>query len=99
MWLNNAISYRNLSEIFKENLATYEFQLVKLSIVPIILTIVIAFITVYFSALVPARRSSKLSIIDGLKGIINSKKKIRNSKSKISLKIEKSLAKDYLKSI
>ncbi len=98
MWLNNAISYRNLSEIFKENLATYEFQLVELSIVPIILTIVTAFITVYFSALVPARRSSKLSIIEGLKGIINSKKKIRNSKSKISLKIEKSLAKDYLKS-
>lgn len=98
MWLNNAISYRNLSEIFKENLATYEFQLVELSIVPIILTIVTAFITVYLSALVPAKRSSKLSIIDGLKGIINSKKKIRNSKSKISLKIEKSLAKDYLKS-
>lgn len=96
MWLNNAITYSKLSEIFSEHLQTPDFKLISISIPEIILIVLLSFFTVYLSALLPARRSSKLKIIEGLNGI--SEKKIKFGKSKIYGKIEKTLAKDYFKS-
>ena len=51
---------------------------------------------VYFSALIPAKKSSKIKVIEGLNGI--TEKNIKFGKSKINGPIEKTLAKDYYRS-
>ncbi|KIR03880.1 hypothetical protein P261_02695 [Lachnospiraceae bacterium TWA4] len=95
MWFNNSVSYKNFSNILGEELKAADFHLIKLS-APIILTIlVLAFLTVYLSAIMPARKSAKLNVIEGLTGIAN--QKVKYSKSKITGKIEKTLATDYFK--
>lgn len=93
MWLNNSITYGKLSDIFSEKIQAPAFEVVSLSVPAIILIILLSFITVYISALLPARRSAKLKVIEGLNGIAEDKLKF--GKSRIAGRIEKSLAKDY----
>ena len=93
MWLNNSITYGKLSDIFGENLQIPDFKLISLSIPAIVLIVLLSFLTVYMSALLPAKKSARLKVIEGLNGI--SEKKIKFGKSKVTGKIEKSLAKDY----
>lgn len=96
VWLNNSITYSKLSNIFGERMQTYDFHPISVSVPTIILIILLSFITVYISALLPARQSAKLKVIEGLNGI--SEKKAKFGKSKISGKIENSLARDYFRS-
>lgn len=96
MWLNNSITYGKLSDILSANLQSPAFKPVSLSMPAIILIVLLSFLTVYVSALLPAGKSAKLKIIEGLNGI--SEKKIKFGKSKIRGKIEKTLAGDYFKS-
>lgn len=93
MWLNNSITYSKLSDIFSEKMQIPTFEIISLSVPAVILIILLSLITVYISALLPAKRSAKLKIIEGLNGI--SEKKVKFGKSKITSRIEKSLAKDY----
>lgn len=95
MWLNNSITYRNMSDIFGEKMRATGFHLVTLSFPLIILILVLSFLTVYLSAIMPARKSAKLNVIEGLTGITGGK--IKYGKSKIYGKVEKTLAKDYFK--
>lgn len=96
LWLNNSITYNKLSEIFSEKLRAPAFKIISPSVSAVILIILLSFITVYLSALLPARRSAKLKIIECLNGL--SEKKTKFGKSKISGRVEKSLANDYFKS-
>ncbi len=95
MWLNNAISYENISNIMGEHMKQADFHLAPLSIPLILLIIFLSFLTVYLSAIVPAKKSAKLNIIEGLREVTD--KKVKHGKSKISTNIEGSLAKDYFK--
>ena len=95
MWLNNSITYKNMSDIFGEKMRATEFHLVSVSFPTMFLILVLSFITVYLSAIVPARKSAKLNVIEGLTGITGGK--IKYGKSKIHGKVEKTLAKDYFK--
>lgn len=96
MWLNNAITYSKLSAIFSEKMQAPAFQLITPSVPAVTVLILLSFLTVYLSALLPARRSAKLKVIEGLNGI--SEKKIKFGKSQIGGKIEHTLARDYYKS-
>jgi ABC-type antimicrobial peptide transport system permease subunit len=96
MWLNNSITYSKLSDIFSEKMQIPTFEIISLSVPAIILIILLSLTTVYISALLPAKRSAKLKIIEGLNGI--PEKKVKFGKSKITGRIEKSLAKDYFMS-
>lgn len=95
MWLNNSITYRNMSDIFGEKMRATGFHLVTLSFPLVILILVLSFLTVYLSAIMPARKSAKLNVIEGLTGLADGKAKY--GKSKIAGKVEKTLAKDYFK--
>ncbi|MEI3611440.1 ABC transporter permease [Pseudogracilibacillus sp. SO30301A] len=95
-WLNNSFSYQKLSELFGERMQASDFHLIGISVPSILLIIGLSLLTVYFSALIPARESAKLRIIEGLNGI--KEKKTRYGTSQISGKIETSLAKDYFRS-
>ncbi|MDY3007106.1 ABC transporter permease, partial [Anaerococcus porci] len=96
MWLNNSISYKNISKILGEILKSPEFNFLFPRIGSIIIIILLSLLMVYFSAKIPAKRSSKLKIIEGLSGI--TEKNIKLGKSKIKGPIEKTLAKDYYRS-
>lgn len=95
MWLNNFITYKNMSDIFGEKMRSTEFQTVSLSLPLVSIILIFAFLTVYLSAIIPAKKSAKLNVVEGLTGII--KGKVKDGKSKIDGKIEKTLAKDYFK--
>lgn len=95
MWLNNARTYKEISNIFGMDIPTYEFHRVKISPIPIIFIILFSLLTVYLSAVIPAKKSAKFPIVEGLNGI--KKKNIKYGKSSLKGKIEKSLAKDYYK--
>lgn len=95
MWLNNSISYKNMSDILVEKLQSAEFHLVSLSTSAVFIILFLAFLTVYLSAIVPARKSAKLNIIEGLTVITG--EKIKYGKSKIYGKAENTLAKDYFR--
>lgn len=95
-WLNNAFSYKHLSELLGERMQAPDFHFIGISVPSIILIIALSLLTVYFSALIPARESAKLRIIEGLNGI--KEKKTRFGTSQISGKVEISLAKDYFRS-
>lgn len=96
MWLNNSISYRNISNIYGESLKNPDFNFAPLSLSSIFTIIILAFLTVYLSAIMPALRSAKLNVIEGLGGTV--KNKLKSGKSRIPGKIEKTLAADYYKS-
>ncbi|MDO5027855.1 MAG: FtsX-like permease family protein, partial [Bacillota bacterium] len=96
VWLNNSISYRNMSEIFGERFESPDFHLIHPGPISVLLIILLALLTVYLSAVIPARKSSKIKIIEGLNGI--TEKNIKLGKSKIKGPIEKTLAKDYYRS-
>jgi len=96
MWFNNSITYRKLSDIFSENMQAPDFRLVSFSVPTVILIISMSLITVYISALLPAVKSAKLKVIEGLNGI--SENKIKFGKSKIDGRVENTLARDYFRS-
>ena len=96
MWLNNSVSYKNMSEIIGESFKAPDFHLVYLDLTSILIIILLSLLTVYLSATIPARKSAKLKIIEGLNGI--TEKNIKLGKSKINGPIEKTLAKDYYRS-
>ena len=96
MWLNNSVSYKNMSEIIGESFKAPDFHLVYLDPTSILIIILLSLLTVYLSATIPARKSAKIKIIEGLNGI--TEKNIKLGKSKINGPIEKTLAKDYYRS-
>ncbi|MCR1898484.1 ABC transporter permease [Irregularibacter muris] len=96
VWLNNSISNKNLSDLFGAKMRAYDFHFIGISVSPIILIIILSLLTVYFSALIPSRKSAKLRIIEGLNG--RKDKKNKYGASKIGGQIEISLARDYFKS-
>lgn len=95
MWLNNTKTYENLGNILAEKMTGPDFHIVYPSPVSILIIIIFALLTVYVSAIVPARRSGRLNIIEGLNEI--SEKNLSLGKSEINGEIEKTLAKDYFK--
>ncbi|MGX7167672.1 FtsX-like permease family protein [Facklamia hominis] len=96
LWFNNSISYKKISNILGESLKSPGFNLVIPSIGSILIIILLSLLMVYFSALIPAKKSSKIKVIEGLNGI--TEKNIKLGKSKINGPIEKTLAKDYYRS-
>ena len=96
MWLNNSVSYKNMSEIVGESFKAPDFHLVNLDPTSILIIVLLSLLTVYLSATIPARKSAKIKIIEGLNGI--TEKNIKLGKSKINGPIEKTLAKDYYRS-
>ena len=96
MWFNNSISYKNMSEIVGESLISPDFHFVCPNPISIIIILLLSLLMVYLSATIPARKSAKLKIIEGLNGI--TEKNIKLGKSKINGPIEKTLAKDYYRS-
>lgn len=96
MWVNNFVSYKNISKIFNEKIINAEFHRVSFSLTFVFIILIFSFITVYLSAIMVYKKSLKLNIIEGLTGIID--KKMKYKKSKIKGKIENNLAKDYFKS-
>ena len=96
MWLNNSISYKNMSEIVGESLKSPDFHFVYPNPISIIIILLLSHLMVYLSATIPARKSAKIKIIEGLNGI--TEKNIKLRKSKINGPIEKTLAKDYYRS-
>ncbi|MFR2518766.1 FtsX-like permease family protein [Peptostreptococcus stomatis] len=95
MWFNNYISYKNMSSIIGEDMRTTEFHIIHLSFSTVCIILFLAFLTVYLSAIIPARKSARLNVIEGLTEITGMK--IKYGKSKISGKVEKTLARDYFK--
>ena len=96
MWLNNSISYKNMSEIVGESLILPDFHFVCPNPISIIIILLLSLLMVYLSVTIPARKSAKIKIIEGLNGI--TEKNIKLGKSKINGPIEKTLAKDYYRS-
>lgn len=96
MWINNQLSYRKMSDILGSKMITASFYLIRPRFSLILIIILLSFFTVYISAIMPARKSAKLNIIDGLNGLVE--KKIRASSSSIIGKLENSLARDYFQS-
>lgn len=93
MWLNNSKTYNNLSKIFGESYRATSFQWVKPTFPAIFSIIILSFITTILAAAIPASKSGKLNILEGLKGLSKSEKK--KGKSKLKGSAEKSLALDY----
>ena len=96
LWFNNSISYKNMSEIVGESLKSPDFHFVYPNPISIIIILLLSLLMVYLSATIPARKSAKIKIIEGLNGI--TEKNIKLGKSKINGPIEKTLAKDYYRS-
>lgn len=96
MWLNNTKSYQNISNILGQSVKSMDFHFIFPSPISILIIVLLSLIMVYFSALIPAKKSAKLKIIEGLNGI--TEKNIKLGKSKINGSIEKTLAKDYYRS-
>ncbi|WP_455256913.1 FtsX-like permease family protein [Peptoniphilus asaccharolyticus] len=96
LWFNNSISYKKISNILGQSLKSTDFHFIFPSPISILIIILLSLIMVYFSALLPAKKSAKIKIIEGLNGI--TEKNIKLCKSKINGPIEKTLAKDYYRS-
>lgn len=94
-WLNNSITYKNMSNILNEKTRDTEFHFVSFSFPLVFIIFIFAFVMVYLSAIIPARKSAKLNVIAGLTGI--NERTIKNGKSTIDGKVEVTLAKDYFK--
>lgn len=95
MYINNRISYKNMSKILSDNLEMSGFKFYTPDIKSIFIILFFSLLMVYISAIVPARKSSKINIVEGLNGLDPKNKK--QGKSKIKGSIEKTLAKDYFK--
>ena len=95
MWLNNSITYKNMSNIFGERLKNAGFHPIYPSFPLILIIVILAFLTVYLSAIMPAGKSAKLNVVEGLTGITQNK--IKYGKSKVTGQIESTLARDYFK--
>lgn len=96
LWFNNSISYKKMSNILGESLKSPDFHFVYPNPISIIIILLLSLLMVYLSATIPARKSAKIKIIEGLNGI--TEKNIKLGKSKINGPIEKTLAKDYYRS-
>lgn len=96
MWLNNTKSYQNISNILGQSVKSMDFHFIFPSPISILIIVLLSLLMVYFSALLPAKKSAKIKIIEGLNGI--TEKNIKLGKSKINGPIEKTLAKDYYRS-
>lgn len=96
MYWNNYVTYKNISDIMGASLRQNEFKIIVPPISMILLILVLAFLTVFISAILPAIKSSKLNIVEGLNSI--SQKKTKVSSTKIGGKVEQSLARDYFSS-
>ncbi|HEN2897069.1 TPA: ABC transporter permease [Streptococcus agalactiae] len=96
MWLNNTKSYQNISNILGQSVKSMDFHFIFPSHISILIIVLLSLIMVYFSALIPAKKSAKINVIEGLNGI--TEKNIKLGKSKINGPIEKTLAKDYYRS-
>ena len=96
MWLNNTKSYQNISNILGQSVKSMDFHFIFPSPISILIIVLLSLIMVYFSALIPAKKSAKINVIEGLNGI--TEKNIKLGKSKINGPIEKTLAKDYYRS-
>lgn len=95
IWLNNVLSYRKLSDILGETLRAPGFRMIPVSVLSLALILFFSFFTVYFSAMLPARKSAKISIMEGLTGFSEETRK--SAKSKLVGRVENNLAKDYFK--
>lgn len=95
MWLNNFITYKNISKLFGEKMRGAGFHIISFSLPLVFIILAFAFLTVYLSAIMPAKKSAKLNVVEGLTGIAG--KKVKFGNSKIAGKIERTLAKDYFK--
>lgn len=95
MWLNNLITYKHISNIFGEKIREVKFHLIDISFPLILIILVLAVLTVHLSAIIPAEKSAKLNVIEGLVGV--TKGKVGFGKSKIVGNVEATLAKDYFK--
>ena len=93
MWFNNYISYKNMSSIIGEDMRATEFHIIHPSFSTVCIILFFSFLTVYLSAIIPARKSARLNVIEGLTEITGMK--IKYGKSKISGKVENTLARDY----
>ena len=96
MWLNNTKSYQNISNILGQSVKSMDFHFIFPSPISILIIVLLSLIMVYFSALIPAKKSAKINVVEGLNGI--TEKNIKLGKSKINGPIEKTLAKDYYRS-
>ena len=96
MWLNNTKSYQNISNILGQSVKSTDFHFIFPSPISILIIILLSLIMVYFSALIPAKKSAKINVVEGLNGI--TEKNIKLGKSKISGSVEKTLSKDYYRS-
>ncbi len=96
MWLNNTKSYQNISNILGQSVKSMDFHFIFPRPISILIIILLSLIMVYFSALLPAKKSAKINVVEGLNGI--TEKNIKLGKSKINGPIEKTLAKDYYRS-
>jgi len=96
MWLNNTKSYQNISNILGQSVKSFDFHFIFPSPISILIIILLSLLMVYFSALLPAKKSAKINVVEGLNGI--TEKNIKLGKSKINGPIEKTLAKDYYRS-
>ncbi|PWV50286.1 ABC-type lipoprotein release transport system permease subunit, partial [Finegoldia magna] len=69
MWLNNTKSYQNISNILGQSVKSMDFHFIFPSPISILIIILLSLIMVYFSALIPAKKSAKINVIEGLNGI------------------------------
>ncbi|WP_058990095.1 FtsX-like permease family protein [Anaerococcus rubeinfantis] len=96
MWLNNTKSYQNISNILGQSVKSFDFHFIFPSPISILIIILLSLLMVYFSALLPAKKSAKINVVEGLNGI--TEKNIKLGKSIINGSIERTLAKDYYRS-
>ncbi|MFR7759418.1 MAG: ABC transporter permease [Peptoniphilus grossensis] len=75
MYINNRISYKNMSKILSDNLEMHGFKFYTPDIKSIFIILFFSLLMVYISAIVPARKSSKINIVEGLNGLDKRKNK------------------------
>lgn len=82
MWLNNSISYKNMSEIVGESLISPDFHFVCPNPISIIIILLLSLLMVYLSVTIPARKECKNKNNRRLKWYYRKKYKIRKIKNK-----------------
>lgn len=96
VWINNQISHKKYVEISQNYIQEMGIKWVKLHPTPLIAILCLSLFMIYISALAPAKTSGKVSIIAGLRDQVEKRKGLKQARSKITTKIEDSLAQDYL---
>lgn len=93
MWLNHKSAHSLVNTV---SAATdYEFRLVTPSPSVFMALSLLALLCVFLAALRPARRSSKLSIIDAMKNVDTRPQNLRLRSTRYTRNISRSLARDY----